>query len=304
MAQSQSKNILITGASGMIGSALVEHLSKSGFAVHQLSRCSRDVPFYFDAGQGRVHLDQSIPLLAVINLAGPSIADKRWSESRKREILDSRQRLTHALATALAGLDTKPETFLSASAIGFYGETGESSVDENSPVGGDFLAEVAQAWEGATAPAEVAGINTIHLRFGIVLSPRGGVLKKLLLPFKLGLGGRIGNGKQGMSWISIADVVQVIHKLISDNPESGPINLVAQQPISNLDFTANLAYALHRPNFVPLPGFMVKLLLGEMGEALLLGSSRVTSRKLAQLGIQLEYPSLPSALTALLHPKF
>lgn len=301
MSQSHSNNILITGASGMIGSALVEHLSKSGFVVHQLSRHSTAVPFYFDAAAGLVHLDPSIPLLAVINLAGPSIADKRWSDARKREILDSRQQLTHALATALAESDNKPRCFLSASAIGFYGETGDASVDENSPVGSDFLAEVAQAWEDATAPAEAAGINTIHLRFGVVLSPEGGVLKKLLLPFKLGLGGRIGSGRQGMSWISIADVMHIVEKLIRDNPESGPINLVAQQPISNLDFSANLAQTLHRPNLMPLPGFMVKLLFGEMGEALLLGSSRVTSHKLAELGIQLEYPILRSALTALLH---
>lgn len=299
MSQTQSNNILITGASGMIGGALVEHLSKAGFAVHQLSRHSADLPFYYDAGLGVVYLDPSIPLLAVINLAGPSIADKRWSERRKREILDSRQQLTHALATALAESDSKPSTFLSASAIGYYGETGESSVDEDSPVGSDFLAEVAQAWEEATAPAEAAGINTIHLRFGIVLSPRGGVLKKLLLPFKLGLGGRIGSGLQGMSWISLADVMHIIHMLILDNPESGPINLVAQQPINNLDFSADLAQSLHRPNLLPLPGFMVKLLLGEMGEALLLGSSRVTSRKLADLGIQLQYPTLRPALTAL-----
>jgi uncharacterized protein (TIGR01777 family) len=235
-------------------------------------------------------------------LAGPSIADKRWSEGRKREILDSRQRLTHAFAAALAKSDNKPRSFLSASAIGFYGETGEFDVDEKSPVGSIFLAEVAQAWEEATAPAEAVGINTIHLRFGIVLSPRGGVLKKLLLPFKLGLGGRIGSGQQGMSWISIVDVMHIIHKLIVDNPESGPINLVAQQPISNLDFSADLGQALHRPHFMPLPGFMVKLLFGEMGEALLLGSSRVTSNKLSQLGIQLEHPTLHPALTALLNP--
>jgi len=301
MSQTQSNNILISGASGMIGSALVEHLSQCGFAVHQLGRRSADVPFYYDADLGRVHLDPLIPLLAVINLAGPSIADKRWSSVRKREILDSRQKLTHALAAALAESESKPQTFLSASAIGYYGDTGESCVDENSPAGSDFLAEVAQAWEEATAPAEAAGINTIHLRFGIVLSPQGGVLKKLLLPFRLGLGGRIGSGLQGMSWISITDVIQITHKLILDNPESGPINLVAQQAISNLDFSAHLAQALHRPNFIPLPAFLVKLLFGEMGEALLLGSSRVTSRKLAQLGIQLECPTLRSAFTALLH---
>jgi len=146
MSQTQSNNILVTGASGMIGSALVEYLSHCGFADHQLSRHSSDALFYFDGAAGRVHMDPSIPLLAVINLAGPSIADKRWSEGRKREILDSRQRLTHAFAAALAKSDNKPRSFLSASAIGFYGETGEFDVDEKSPVGSNFLAEVAQAW--------------------------------------------------------------------------------------------------------------------------------------------------------------
>ena len=301
MSQTQSNNILITGASGMIGSALVEHLSKCGFTVYLLSRHATDVPFYFEADLRRVHLDPSIPLSAVINLAGPSIADKRWSEDRKREILDSRQQLTHALATALAESDNKPRSFLSASAIGYYGATGESGANEESPLGSDFLAEVAQAWEEATAPAEAAGINTIHLRFGIVLSPDGGVLKKLLLPFKLGLGGPIGNGQQSMSWISITDVMLIIHKLIVDSPACGPVNLVAAQPISNLDFSAQLAQSLRRPDFMPLPGFLVKLLFGEMGEALLLGSSAVTSDKLAKLGIQLEYPTLRSALTALLN---
>lgn len=302
MPQSQNNNVLITGASGMIGSALADHLTESGFNVHRLSRDSSEAPFYFDAGAGKVHLDSSVPLCAVINLAGPSIADKRWSDTRKREILESRVQLTHSLAVALAESASKPRCFLSASAIGFYGDTGDNSVDEASPGGNDFLAEVGRAWEAATAPAEAAGINTIHLRFGIVLSPRGGVLKKLLLPFKLGLGGRIGNGRQGMSWISIADVLQIIHKLLDDNPECGPLNLVAEQPVSNKEFSAVLAKSLHRPGFLPLPGFMVKLLFGEMGEALLLGSARVTSQKLSRLGIRLRHPTLRSAFDALLHP--
>lgn len=300
MAESQSKNILITGASGMIGSALVDYLSECGFKVYGLSRDSTDAPFYLDAATGLVHLDPSIPLFAVINLAGPSIADKRWSEARKHEILESRQQLTQALAEALAGTANKPQCFLSASAIGFYGDTGESSFDEESPGGKDFLAEVAQAWEAATGAAEKAGVNTIHLRFGIVLSQDGGVLKQLLLPFKLGLGGRIGDGQQGMSWISIMDVLHIIHALIIANPECGPLNLVAEAPLSNREFTRLLAQTLHRPHILPLPAFMVKLLFAEMGEALLLGSSRVTSYKLAELGIQLQYPTLDSALTALL----
>lgn len=301
MPSNQNSNILITGASGMIGGALVKHLSRSGFNVYQLSRHSTTAPFYYEAGAGRVFLDPSIPLSGVINLAGPNIADKRWSAARKRVILKSRQDITLALATALAESKSKPRTLLSASAIGFYGLTGDRSVDESSPAGNDFLALVGQAWENATAPAAAAGINTIHLRFGIVLSPHGGVLKKLLLPFKLGLGGRIGNGQQYMSWISIVDVVQIIQHLLKKNPQCDPINLVAERPVTNADFTAQLGQALHRPSILPLPGFMVKMLLGEMGETLLLGSSRVTSHKLAQLGIKLQHPTLNSALVALLH---
>ncbi len=300
MAQAQNKNILITGGSGMIGSAVNAHLSSRGFKVFRLSRHSSKASFYYDEAASRVYLDPTIPLTAVINLAGPSIADKRWTEPRKRMILQSRQRLTHALAIALAESESKPQTLLSASAIGYYGLTGDNCVDENSPAGSDFLAEVGKTWEAATAPAENAGINTIHLRFGIVLSPEGGVLGKLLLPFKLGLGGRIGSGDQFMSWISITDVVQIVHKLLSDNPKSGPLNLVAEQPVANAEFAAQLARVLRRPNFLPLPGFMVKLLFGEMGETLLLGSAGVRSVKLAQLGIALQYPTLNSALAALL----
>ncbi len=300
MAQVQRKNVLITGASGMIGSALSEHLTHNGFDVHALSRHSASAPFYYDEPAGRVTLDPTIPLSAVINLAGPSIADRRWSESRKRVILQSRQRLTQALAVALAESASRPETLLSASAIGYYGLTGDKCVDEGSPAGSDFLAEVGKAWEDATAPAEEAGINTIHLRFGVVLSPEGGVLGKLLFPFKLGLGGRIGSGEQFMSWISIADVVHIVHKLLVDNPGCGPLNLVAGQPIANADFSVELARVLRRPHFLPLPGFAVKLLFGEMGETLLLGSVAVSSSKLAPLGIQLQYPTLNSALTALL----
>ena len=302
MTQDQSKNVLITGASGMIGSALSRHLSGHGFDVYPLNRHASTAPFYYDEAVGRVTLDPAIPLSAVINLAGPSIADKRWSESRKRVILQSRQRLTQALSVALAESASKPQTLLSASAIGYYGLTGDRCVDESSPAGSDFLAEVGKAWESATAPAEAAGINTIHLRFGIVLSPEGGVLGKLLLPFKLGLGGRIGSGDQAMSWISITDVLHIVEKLLVDNPGCGPLNLVAGQPITNADFSAQLAQVLRRPHFLPLPGFMVKLLFGEMGETLLLGSAGVSSIKLAPLGIVLRYPTLKSALAALLGP--
>jgi len=296
----ENRNVLITGASGLIGTALKEYLTSKSFVVYELSRRSKHAPFYFDESESYVHLDPSTPLFAVVNLAGPSIADKRWSVSRKRKILESRQRLTLALASAMADSTQRPQCFLSASAVGFYGQTGDASADESSDAGNDFLAEVARCWEGATAAAEEAGINTIHLRFGIVLSPDGGVLGKLLLPFKMGLGGRIGSGKQFMSWISIDDVVRIVRRLLEDNPPCGPINLVAGETVRNADFSAALARRLSRPCILPLPEFMVKLLLGEMGEALLLGSSRVTSRKLEQHGIEIQHPTLDSALTTLI----
>ncbi|MEX0965386.1 MAG: TIGR01777 family oxidoreductase [Pseudohongiellaceae bacterium] len=302
MAQDRCRNILITGASGMIGSALSAHLSSRGFTVYPLRRDSTTAPFFYQEAEGRVHLDPKLPLYGVINLAGPGIADKRWSASRKRVIRRSRQQLTQALAAALAASESKPQILVSASAIGYYGLTGDNCVDEDDPAANDFLAGVAKDWESATLPAVEAGINTVHLRFGIVLSPDGGVLGKLLLPFKLGLGGPIGRGDQLMSWISMPDVLQIIHKLLNDKPHCGPLNLVADHPITNADFSADLAQALRRPHFLPLPEFMVKLLFGEMGEALLLGSVGVCSKKLAPLGIELQYPTLSSALEILLKP--
>ena len=208
--------------------------------------------------------------------------------------------MTAALADALSKARRKPDLFLSASAIGFYGEGGDTVADEDSPAGTDFLAEVGKQWEQATAVAEQAGINTIHLRLGVVLSPRGGMLKQLLLPFKLGLGGPVGNGSQYMSWISIVDVLEIICFLLDKKPSVKALNLVAEEPITNAQFGAELAKKLHRPNFLPLPAALVKILFGEMGEVLLLGNSRVKSSRLSQLGIELRNPTLATALDSIL----
>jgi len=295
------RNILITGASGMIGSALTRALvAREGYRVFALSRKDSAAPFYYDNNTQTTCLDPTIPLYGVINLAGPNIADKRWSDSRKKEILGSRQRLTASLSEALAKLEVKPQILLSGSAIGYYGLTASLAVDENSPAGNDFPAQVACAWEAATEPAEEAGIAVIHLRTGIVLSSQGGALQKLLLPFKLGMGGKLGKGGQFMSWISLPDAVNAIIHLLENVPSSGPVNLVSNKPVTNAEFTRQLGAVLHRPTFFNLPGGLLRLALGEMAEYLLLGSSRVQSVKLQKLGIQLQHQDLTTALKAVL----
>jgi len=302
MADLDQKNVLVTGANGLIGRALTARLVEAGFAVHALKRNTRDAPFYYLEASNLMVLDPAIPLYAVVNLAGPNLADKRWTSKRKNQILTSRVSLTSALAVALTGLPFKPELFLSASAIGYYGLTGENTVDEDSPPGDDFLSDVSQQWEHATHPAEQAGINTIHLRIGVVLSRNGGMLQKLLLPFRIGMGGKIGDGKQYLSWISIIDLVQALLFLLEKKPQTGALNLVADEVVTNADFSAQLGRALRRPSFMPMPKFMVRLLFGEMGDALLLGSTRVRSTRLKSLGVNLQHRTLASALSAVLEP--
>ena len=300
MTDLEHENVLVTGATGLVGSAITKKLIEAGYIVHTLKRNNPDVPFHYLEATNQMVLDPDIPLYAVINLAGPNLADKRWTTKRKNYLLSSRVELTNALALALIDLPTKPKMLLAASAIGYYGLTGDSYVDEDSPAGDDFLATVGQQWEQATQPAEDAGINTIHLRIGVVLSKKGGMLQKLLLPFNLGIGGKIGNGKQYLSWISIIDLVQTILFLLVKNPRVGVLNLVAEETVNNADFSTQLGRALRRPSFIPMPTFIVKLLFGEMGEALLLGSTRVKSIKLGSLGIKLQHQTLTSALTAVL----
>jgi uncharacterized protein (TIGR01777 family) len=300
MTDLEHENVLVTGATGLVGSAITKKLIEAGYTVHTLKRNNPNAPFHYLEATNQMVLDPDIPLYAVINLAGPNLADKRWTTKRKNYLLSSRVELTNALALALIDLPTKPKMLLAASAIGYYGLTGDSYVDEDSPAGDDFLATVGQQWEQATQPAEDAGINTIHLRIGVVLSKKGGMLQKLLLPFNLGIGGKIGNGKQYLSWISIIDLVQTILFLLVKNPRVGVLNLVAEETVNNADFSTQLGRALRRPSFIPMPTFIVKLLFGEMGEALLLGSTRVKSIKLGSLGIKLQHQTLTSALTAVL----
>ena len=294
-------NILVTGASGLIGSALIRHLESQGHSVFRMHRNpTSEATYYWFPEEGRIHLDDEIKLDAVIHLAGENIADSRWSQTKKGRILHSRVDGTRLLSEALSKLEHRPEVFISGSAIGYYGDTGDSVVDEDSGRGHGFLSDVAVSWESATQAAEDAGIRTIHLRTGIVLSPEGGVLQKMMTPFKMGLGGVVGNGKQYMSWISIDDVIGIIDRMLNDNQLSGPYNLVAPNPVTNREFTRSLGRALCRPTISPLPAFAARLMFGEMADALLLSSSRIASTRLKDIGYTFTDTTLEQALTRLL----
>jgi len=236
---------------------------------------------------------------AVIHLAGETIFG-RWTAAKKRRILDSRVNGTLNLAQALARAEEKPKVFISGSAIGYYGNRGDEALSEESAAGTGFLAEVAEKWEEATTPAVQADIRTAHLRTGIVLSTRGGALKAMLLPFKLGVGGRTGNGRQWMSWIDIQDMVGAIHHILKNDLIQGPVNMVAPKPVRNAEFAATLANVLSRPAILPMPAFAVKALFGEMGEALLLSGQKVEPAKLIASGYPFRYGELRASLEGLL----
>ena len=238
---------------------------------------------------------------AVIHLAGETIAG-RWTEAKKAKILNSRVVGTRNLAQALAQTREKPGVFVCASAIGYYGNRGDELLREQGSAGTGFLAHVCQQWETATAPAEQAGIRTARTRFGVVLSPKGGALQKMQLPFKLGLGGAIGDGLQWWSWIDVEDLVGAIHHILKTDLLQGPVNVVAPRPVTNAEFTKTLASALSRPAILPMPAFAVKLLLGQMGEEVLLGSQRVEPSKLISSGYPFRFRELSTSLDRILNP--
>jgi uncharacterized protein len=292
--------ILVSGASGLIGAALLPSLRSNGCSVFKLVRGAAK-----DADQ--ISWDPASPLSpdvvtgfdAVINLAGESIFG-RWNDGKKAKILNSRVSGTHNLATALAEAAAKPKIFISGSAIGYFGNRGDEALREDSAPGTGFLAEVAQQWEEATMPAVQADIRTAHLRTGIVLSPKGGALKAMLTPFKLGLGGKTGDGRQWMSWIDIRDMVGAIHHLLKNDLLQGPVNMVAPKPVRNAEFAKTLASVLSRPAILPLPEFAVKAVFGEMGEELLLASQKVEPGKLIASGYPFRFRELRTSLEDLL----
>lgn len=294
--------ILITGASGLIGSALSKTLEAQGHtpvaAVRRIARGSNEVTW--NPKDGTIDTAALEGIEGVVHLAGAGIGDRRWTSTYKTEILESRTRGTDLVARTIASLGSKPKVFLSGSAIGWYGTRGDEVLDESSTAGSGFLADVCKDWEAATAPAEAAGIRTVHLRTGIVLSPAGGALKKQLPLFKLGLGGRFGGGTQWQSWISIVDEVNAIVHLLTSTL-SGPVNLTAPEPVTNAEFTRVLSKVVSRPAILPIPSFGPKLLLGgELADALLFTGQRVVPSALERDGFVFSHATLEAALRALL----
>jgi uncharacterized protein len=296
-------DVLISGASGLIGSALSRALSANGHRVLRLRRNAvtdgNDVGWEPDAG--RIDAPALEALDAVVHLAGEGIGEKRWSDEQKRRILESRTRGTELLVGALATREQKPKVLVSASAIGYYGDRGDEELTEVSTPGRDFLANVCEQWEAATVPAADAGIRVVNVRTGIVLSRKGGALGRLLLPFKLGLGGRVGSGHQYMSWISIDDEIGAIQHAIDNGSLHGAMNATGPNPVTNAEFTSTLGNVLHRPTVLPTPLAPLKLIYGgELVESLLLFSQRVEPTKLRATGYEFRHPSLEAALRAVL----
>ena len=294
-------NIAVTGSGGLVGSALVPLLTMGGHRVSRLVRKSpsgNDVPW--DPAEGVRDLSRLEGVDAVIHLAGESIAAGRWTPHRKEEIRRSRVEGTRRLCESLARLSRRPKVLVSASAIGFYGDRGGETLTEDSESGKDFLAEVCREWEAATEPASHAGIRVVHMRFGMILSPSGGALKKMLLPFRLGAGGRIGSGSQYVSWIAIDDAIGSIHHAVCTDSLKGAVNGVAPAPVTNAEFTRVLAQVLSRPAIFPLPAFAARIAFGEMADALLLAGARVMPTRLQASGYRFLYPELEGALKHLL----
>jgi uncharacterized protein (TIGR01777 family) len=294
--------VLITGASGLIGKALQASMAGSDDDLLLASRKAGDDDdrIQWTVEEGFTETDRLEGLDAVIHLAGENISGLRWTDEKKKAIRDSRVIGTRNVVEAISKLKVKPKVLVTSSAIGYYGECGDEEVTESSMPGDDFLAEVAKAWETESRRAEDAGVRTVLLRTGIVLSKDGGALGTMLLPFKLGVGGVIGSGRQWMSWISIDDHVRVIRHVIENESIRGAVNSVAPGPVTNEQFTKILGEVLYRPTILPLPSFAVSMLFGEMGDALLLSSTRVVPKRLLDSGFEFKYPDLKSALEHIL----
>ncbi len=288
-----SMNILVTGARGFIGSALVSRLANGGHRVVPLRRAtggSEAEPTWNPPG-GQVRLEPAGPLDAVVHLAGENIA-QRWTPTAMARIRASRVDATRLLCEALARLPQPPRVLICASATGFYGDRGQEVLDERSAPGTGFLPEVCQAWEAAADAAQQRSIRVVHLRLGIVLARHGGALAKMLPAFRFGLGGRLGAGRQFCSWIALEDLLRVVELALQDDRLSGAMNAVSPEPVTNAGFTEALARALGRPAVLPMPAFAVKLLFGEMGREALLASARMRPARLLESGFEFRFPQL------------
>jgi uncharacterized protein (TIGR01777 family) len=292
--------ILLSGSSGLVGSALSPFLSQQGHAVTHLVRNQLQSGVYWNPEGGLINSTPFEGFDAVIHLAGDNIAKGRWNEEKKKRIRDSRVKGTKLLADALARAKQPPQTLIVASAVGFYGSRFAQVLKEDAAAGTGFLADVCRAWEVAAQPATQKGIRVVHLRFGMILSPAGGALKMMLIPFKLGVGGKIGNGQQYVSWIAIDDAVGAIGHILATPALQGPVNVVSPYPMTNLELTKTLGRVLERPTLLPLPGFVAKLALGEMANDLLLSSQRAEPAALVKTNFTFRYPRLEHALRHLL----
>jgi len=295
--------ILVSGSHGLVGSALIKWLTEDHHEVVRLVRhkVAGGAP-EIEWGPDQDHLDaqQLEGIGAAIHLAGESIASGRWTDEKKRKIRDSRVKSTRLLSNALAQLSQPPSVFLCASAIGYYGSRGDELLTEQSNPGKDFLSSVCVAWEEATRPASEKGIRTVNARFGVILDAHGGALAQMLTPFRMGIGGRVGDGKQWLSWIALEDVVAGLTLLLKDETTRGPVNFVAPNPVTNAEFTRALGRVLSRPTFFPIPAFGARLAFGEMADALLLGSQRVKPEVLEEKRFSFQWPTLEPALRHLL----
>jgi uncharacterized protein (TIGR01777 family) len=305
--QEEEMKILVAGSSGLVGTALVGTLAREGHTVCRLVRpqslSTMDAKTGFDVAWNPATGElggAGVGPDAVVNLAGASIADGRWTTARKNLLRTSRIDSTRALVEALAKMNARPSVLVSASAIGIYGNRADETLTEESNPGSDFLAGLTREWEAEALKAEALGIRVVLARFGIILARDGGALPKMLLPFKFGAGGRIGNGQQWMSWIALEDVVGILRYALVNRAIRGALNVVAPKAVQNLEFTKVLARAMHRPALFPAPAFALRLALGEMADALLLSSQRVLPQRLQQLGFHFQNDDLAATLEAIL----
>ena len=287
--------IALTGSTGLVGTALSSALADGGHELVRLVRRDATGPgeAHWDIGAGTIEADALADVDAIMHLAGENIG-QRWSQSVRRRILESRVEGTRLIAETAAELPGKP-ILVCASATGYYGSRGAEELDEGAPRGDGFLAEVVEQWEAAAEPARAAGLRVVHLRQGIILTKRGGALQRMLLPFKLGVGGKLGSGEQWWSWVSLPDAVAA-YLFALEQPLDGPVNVTAPQTDTNEDFTRALGHALHRPTILPAPAFAIRLAFGEMGTEMLLEGQHVVPAKLLRSGFTFRHPDLASAL--------
>ena len=291
--------ILVTGSSGLVGSALIPSLKAQG---HEVIRLVRSAPkdsatqIYWNPEKGTLSVDELEGLDGVVHLAGDNLAEGRWTDEKKRSIRESRIKGTTLLSETLAKLERKPGVLVSASAIGFYGSRGDELLNEQSASGDDFLSEVCREWELSTQAASQSGVRVVHLRFGVILSNEGGALAKMLTPFRMGVGGKIGDGKQYMSWIVIDDAVGAIEHALANDSLRGAVNVVAPHPATNYEFTKAMGSVLSRPTIFSMPAFAARLAFGEMADATILASQRVEPARLKESKFVFKYPELEGAL--------